>query len=125
MKNNSKQLQYERLQSCHNSWACPSIMSSLSTESALNWGFVRIKETAMLPDCNVLQGFRLDLWSSRSLTESKVLFCGQDRQKLIKIGESNQVCPSLFSKSLLNEDVQRMGLVMSDPLSQSSIFPVI
>ena len=35
------------------------------------------------------------LWSSRSLTESKVLFCGQDRQKLIKIGESNQVCPSL------------------------------
>ena len=50
-ENNEEQqnhLQYERLGSCHNIWACPSIMSSLSTESAHNWGFIRIKEMAMI-----------------------------------------------------------------------------
>ena len=48
MKNNKKHLQYERLRSCHNIWACPSITSSLSTESALNWGLIMIEEMAML-----------------------------------------------------------------------------
>ena len=47
MKNNRKHLQYERLRSCHNVWAWPLIMSSLSTESALNWGFIRIEEAAI------------------------------------------------------------------------------
>ena len=50
MKNNRKHLQCERLGSCHNTWACPSTMSSLSTDNALNWGFVRIKEMAILAE---------------------------------------------------------------------------
>ena len=31
-----------------NNWECPMIMSCLSTESTLNWGFVRVKEMATL-----------------------------------------------------------------------------
>ena len=54
MKNNRKHLQYERLRSWHSIWACPMIMSSLSTESTLNWGLVRVNEMATLPETFVL-----------------------------------------------------------------------
>ena len=56
MKN--KIFQYEMLGSCHNVWACPLIMSSLSTESALDWGFISIKKMQIhfvlgRPGCHV------------------------------------------------------------------------
>ena len=50
MSNHKKCLQDECVGSCYNIWAHTSIMSSLSTESALYWGFIRIEKMAMIVD---------------------------------------------------------------------------
>ena len=50
-KENNEELQKHLwLGSCYNSWACPLIMSSLSTQSALNWGFIRIEKMVTIVD---------------------------------------------------------------------------